>query len=89
MWREMPCRPEGLWPVARLHDHGVVRGRKWVYEARPPDAALAVGSGAKRYPIDTPLDMASGAATLPFPQNRPPIHPAVKGLFFRCLQYNS
>ncbi len=38
---------------------------------------------------DTPLDMASGAATLPFPQNRPPIHPAVKGLFFRCLQYNS
>lgn len=55
---------------------------KWVYEARPPHIAVAV--------YGSPLDMASGAATLPFPQNRPPhFHLAVKGFFFECLQYNS
>src|SRR6478736_2630466 len=32
--------------------------------------------------MDTPLDMASGAATLPFPQNRPShFYLAVKGFF--------
>jgi small subunit ribosomal protein S12 len=33
--------------------------------------------------MDTPLDMASGAATLPFPQNRPPHLPGRKRVFFR------
>ena len=53
------------------------------------ERALVAIPGLDLDPTETALDMPSVAATLPFPQNRPPHYPAVKGLFFECLQYNS